>query len=108
MKPLSTDIVAALRAEGDLKEALRALVSDARAACDRNRRLVLAHPDLAERLTLPPCGFSRPDVWTGYIAPELIDINRHGDGIRNDSPCRAQLVALVAEAERRTRLETAA
>lgn len=108
MKPLSADIIAALRAEGDLREALRASLADAKAACERNRRLVLAHPDLAAQLTQPPCEFSRPEVWTGYIGPEVVDLDRRGDGTRNTSPHRAQLLALVAEAERRTRVEKAA
>lgn len=108
MRPLTVDIVAALRAEGDFREALTALRGDARAACDRRRRLVLAHPDLAEQLTAPPCKFSSPEAWTGYIAPALLDIDRHGHGTPNPSPYRAHLVAIVAEAERRTRQETAA
>lgn len=109
MKPIGEDVIAALRAEGDLREVLTALRTDARAECDRRRRIVLAHPDLAEQLTELPCKFASPQAWTGYIGPETTDIDRRGDGDRNTSPYRAQLVALVAEAERRNaRTERAA
>lgn len=107
MKPIGIDDIAAMRMEGDIREALRSLQDDAHAACQRNRRMVLAHPDLAKQLTALPCAFSRPEIWTGYIAPKYL-CGRYGEAVINDSPYRAQLVALVAEAERRTRTESAA
>jgi hypothetical protein len=58
----------------------------------RNRQVVLAHRDLAERLTRLPIGFGSPDQWTGFIPPEV------WNGQHNDSPRRAALVELVAEA----------
>lgn len=100
MIPLTVDVVSALRAEGDFREALAALVDDARAQCDRRRRMVLAHPDLAQQLTAAPCKFATPEAWTGYIAPATYDV-RGSEQARNESPYRAQLVAIVAAAEAR-------
>lgn len=108
MKRLGLDDIAAMRLEGDLREALRQLQTDARAACKHNRATVLAHPDLAERLTEPPCRFTTAEMWTGYIPPAYLE-GRYGEAIPNNSPYRAQLVALVDEAaRRRNRTEPAA
>ncbi len=43
--------------------------AEARAAAAERRRRVLAHPDLAQRLTERPLGFPRPEMWNGYIPP---------------------------------------
>lgn len=108
MRPIGVDDIAAMRMEGDLREALRALQDDASATCDRNRRAVLAQPDLAGQLTEPPCKFASPGMWTGYIGPSHLE-GRYGETVVNDSPYRAQLLALVAEAEQRSsRTESAA
>lgn len=67
-----------------------ALYADqARAECHRRRARVLAHPDIAHRLTRPPLGFKQPEQWTGYIPPEI-----HGDR-RNDSQRRVALVQIM-------------
>lgn len=84
-----------LKADGDLNAYLHQAVADARAICARRRALVLAHHDLAERLTQPPASFTRPDCWTGYIPPETCH------GRPNTSPVRAQLLQVVAEAQSR-------
>ncbi len=57
------------------------------------REAVLAHPDLAERLTRQPIGYVRPDQWNGYVPPEAFP-----DKVPNDSIRRAALVAIVDEA----------
>ncbi len=57
------------------------------------REAVLAHPDLAERLTQQPIGYVRPDQWNGFVPPETFP-----DKVLNDSPRRAALVAIVDEA----------
>lgn len=62
----------------------------------RRRELILSHPDLAARLTEAPLGYAKPEQWNGYIPPEL------WNGVRNDSPRRAALVEILAEAEGRT------
>lgn len=64
------------------------------------RRLVLAIPDLAARLTRPPLPYSRPENWSGYLPPYMA-VGRNG-WIRNDSPQRIHLVAIVREAYART------
>jgi len=56
------------------------------------RELVLAYPDLAARLTKLPWPYSQPAQWTGHIPPYLYG------GRRNDSPQRADLVAICREA----------
>jgi hypothetical protein len=65
------------------------------------RAMVLAHPDLAERLTQPPLSYQRPEQWNGFVPPDTFN------GQHNDSPRRAALVAIVAEAEsRKTKTST--
>ena len=67
------------------------------------RAAVLAHPDLAAKLTEQPLNFARPDQWTGFIPPATT-----ADHAINPSPVRAALVAIVAEAERRARQQRGA
>lgn len=83
---------------------------------NRERRArVLAHPDLARRLTQPPLSYKRPEQWNGYIAPRLLaedacsscsNYSRgrcpgHHVAKVNDSPRRAALVAIAREAAER-------
>lgn len=63
------------------------------------RERVLAHPDLAARLTERPLKFARPDVWNGFVPPKYVP-SRDGQRI-NDSPYRIALVDICAEAHRR-------
>ena len=84
----------AMRLEGDLKRMWEGVDKRAKDENSRRKRLVLAHPDLAERLGRPPINI-RPDAWTGYV-PMEIGVN----GINRSPICRA-LAALLAEAERR-------
>lgn len=79
-----------------IAQQIQAEMTETRARIARNRDLILGHPDLAEHLTRPPLGYTRPDQWNGFIPPELFD------GARNDSPRRAALVELLTEAEART------
>lgn len=60
-----------------------------------DRDLVLAHPDLAQRLTEQPLNYATPQQWTGFVPPE------QWGGRRNASPVRDALVEIVAEARRR-------
>lgn len=59
------------------------------------RSAVLRHPDLAKRLTEPPMRYATPEIWNGQLPPAI------WQGQRNDSPNRAALADIVAEAERR-------
>lgn len=59
------------------------------------RGLVLKHPDLAERLTLPPLDIPSPDLWNGYIPP-LMTCAEGGE--RNKSPRRPVLIDICAQA----------
>lgn len=95
------------RQQGDLKELLTMARTEGTDTAARNRRLVLAHPDLAQQLTEPPCKFTRPEAWTGYIGPKWTE-GRHGELRLNDSPYRQQLVDILAAAHARLRKETAA
>jgi hypothetical protein len=60
-----------------------------------NRSAVLAHPDLARRLTEPPLNFPKPEQWRGNIGPDTFG------GEHNDSARREALAELVDEATRR-------
>jgi hypothetical protein len=105
---VSEEHVREVRAQGDLKAMLTAARTYGTDVAVCNRRLVLAHPDLAQKLTEAPCRFATPEMWTGYIGPKWIE-GRFGEAVLNDSPYRAQLAGLVAEAEQRhTRKDTAA
>jgi hypothetical protein len=59
------------------------------------RELVLAHPDLAERLTLPPIDCVSAAHWNGFIPPLMTCAE---GGKRNDSPRRPALIEVCAEA----------
>lgn len=63
-----------------------------------NRELIMRHPDLAEKLRkLYGIHESLPlESWSGFVPPALTE---HGS--INNSPYRAGLVALLAEARRR-------
>lgn len=60
------------------------------------RELVLGQPDLAARLCAPPLDFKQPEQWNGYIPPYMVP--GHDKHVRNDSPRRVHLVAIVREA----------
>jgi len=89
------DDLGAMRLEGDLKRMWAGVGQQAKDDNARRKALVLAHPDLAERLGKAPINI-RPDAWTGYVPMEL------GTAGINHSPIRRALAALVEEAERRT------
>lgn len=61
---------------------------------DRRRR-VLAHPDLAARLTERPLDYTKPEQWNGYIPPE------YWAQARNNCPRRAALLQLLADVRER-------
>lgn len=70
-------------------------VTRAKARCKANRGRLLAHPDLAEKLTKAPMNLPDPAMWNGYIPPEHWG-GKYG-GARNDSGIRAFLVRLMDE-----------
>jgi hypothetical protein len=57
-----------------------------------NRARVLSYPDLAKRLTEDPQRLAHPEQWGGYLPPVM------WNEARNNSPVRAQLVDILAEA----------
>lgn len=61
-----------------------------REKCAERRARVLAHPDIAKRLTHPPMRYPSPEYWTGYIPGP-----KRGDDQPNNSPIRRQLLAIV-------------
>lgn len=70
--------------------------------CQDRRARVLAHPEIAARLTRPPFTFKFPEQWGGYIPPKVIE--RGGQLVENPSPQRRALIEIcnaVVEAERR-------
>ena len=98
-------------------KAWRSAVARARQASAERRARVLAHPDLARRLTEPPLALHEPARWSGWIPPRLLAAqacpacNAGGPAWAcrghehlapvNDSPFRVQLVEIAAEAMRR-------
>lgn len=91
--------VEAMRKQGDLIEWIKVQMAQGRERALQRRALLLRHPDLATQLTHLPHGPGTAEQWTGAVPPELFN------GVRNDSPRRPAILALLAEAERR---ETAA
>ena len=83
--------IAALRAQGDLGEFLRQARETEAATNAQRKRLVYRHPDLVDQLRL-----IGQDPWNGRIPPP------EWGGSLNTSPIRAALLAIVAEAEKRT------
>lgn len=70
-------------------------MAEARARSAERRIRVLAHPDLAARLTHRPLGYDDPHQWSGYVPP------RTWHGKLNTAPQRQVLVDICAEALRR-------
>lgn len=101
MTTYSVEDIAEIRAQGDLGQLWAAVRAETAAENARRRAAVLAHPDLAARLTEPPLRFTAPERWTGYIPPATWGGSRLHDQ-PNPAPERRALLALVAEAEART------
>jgi hypothetical protein len=62
----------------------------------QRRDLVLAHPQIARKLCDPPYSLKTPEQWTGYIP--AADTETPGAPRPNDSPIRAQLLAILDQA----------
>lgn len=92
---LSRDL--ALWREVVTRAAARGIEIDTTTNAER-KATVMQHPDLAARLCDRPMGYERPDQWTGYIAPATTEIGEGYLAKRNDSPYRAQVVAIYEEA----------
>jgi hypothetical protein len=73
----------------------RAEIAEALVAIDDRRTRVLSHPDLAARLTERPICHEKPDRWNGYVPPAMWREEQ------NNSPVRAALVNICAEALQR-------
>lgn len=71
--------------------AARGVEIDVTTNADR-KRAVLAHADLADRLCAHPLNYQHASQWSGYIPPEM------WQGVPNNSPRRAALVAIYEEA----------
>ncbi len=90
----------------DIAQRARDGQAEALARCRERRERVLRHPDLAARLTQPPLNHSDPAMWNGYVPPATWGdywSGKHGEGKPkpNNSPERAALVDICAEALRR-------
>jgi hypothetical protein len=84
-------------ASGVYRAAFATAKVQSKALTEHRRKLVLSHPDLAAKLCSYVVGYSKAENWNGWIPPELDSY-----GARSDSPRRAALVAILAEAELRT------
>lgn len=69
--------------------------AEAREDADANRSAVLAHPDLAARLTQAPLEYTRPEQWNGFVPPA------QANEALNTSPRRQVLAEIVTEAHTR-------
>lgn len=79
-----------------IADRLKPVMLQARQTTAANREAVLAHPDLAKKLTQPPLDYARPEQWNGFIPPKLIATE---DGYEvNNSPRRHALNRLLEEA----------
>lgn len=97
MRPIEIEDVRALLQEGGLREVIAVACREVADANAYRRALILRHPDLAVKLTKQPLNFTAPEFWNGSLPPEM------WNQVRNDSPRRPALLALVAEAEKRER-----
>lgn len=62
------------------------------AKCAARRERVLAHPQIAARLTEKPLSYNRPDAWNGWIPPSLVEEAGTGRMVINRSPRRRALI----------------
>lgn len=92
---LTYDDIRGLKVDGDLGRFIKGHMAAARVECARRRGLVLRYPDLAAKLTEPPCGFTLPEQWNGFIPPAT------WNQAINTVSSRRVLLALVEEAEKR-------
>ncbi len=90
-------------------EDIRRIRAEARARTAERRRRLLAHPDIAQRLTERPLCFPRPGMWNGYVPPASGfwgRVSRPGElpvEVPNNSPAYfafCELGRAVAERER--------
>lgn len=96
---IETYEIAEMRAQGDFEAYRKAVHRQAIDLRNTRRAAVLAHPDLAERLKSAPLSVAEPRQWSGFVPPATVE-RRHSASLIN-SPVRAQLVAIVTEAQRR-------
>lgn len=82
-------------AYADVRRLWAPALKDAQNRMAARKAAVLAHPDLAARLTEPPLGFAKPEQWRGNVGPDT------WNGGHNDAARREALAELVAEAVRR-------
>lgn len=91
------------RREGEpWPDAIDRIYAERRQLSETRRYRVLGHEDLAVTLTKPPLGYARPDQWSGYVPPRMWAEQL------NDSPHRAALVGICAEAATRDLAESGA
>lgn len=69
--------------------------ADEHEKCQARRTRVLAHPDIAARLCLPPFELTKPEYWNGYIPPQ------YHMGKPNNSPVRKQLLDICWAVQKR-------
>lgn len=89
------------RREGEpWPDAIDRIHAERRQLSESRRARVLAHPDLAIKLTAAPLDYTEPGRWSGYVPPRMWAEQL------NNSPRRAALVDICAEAAKRTTQKT--
>ncbi len=79
----------------DIAQRARTEIAEALARCRERSARVLSHQDLAVLLIERPICHEKPDRWNGYVPPAMWREEP------NNSPVRAALVDICAEALRR-------
>jgi hypothetical protein len=96
---IETYEIAEMRAQGDLTRYRKEVTLASRSMIQERRAAVLRHPDLAAQLCDAPLSLTAPEKWTGFVPPETCEARQHQ--VRNDSPYRIQLAAIVTVAQQR-------
>ena len=89
----------------DIQAEYAAAAARSKTASQARRDRVLRWPDLAKQLCEPPLNYRRPQDWNGWVPPRTVAYVDHNYAPANDSPWRAALVTICAEALRRDETE---
>lgn len=76
-------------------------IREAAEAAAARRARVLAHPDIARRLTDPPLCYRNPEAWNGHVPPATIE--GPAGPVRNTSRMRLALISILTATQERER-----
>lgn len=93
---------------GDWARILADASVQGRTTAQHNRELVLRYPDIAAKLTAPPFKCADPRAWSGFVPGALCPEDVRGRVALNQTPIRAQLLAILHEAAQRADAQSTA